>query len=286
MIGISIMTVVLSAGVSVFTGYVGVLLNYSRQRQRQRRIYGLSLLAEVKALPNLARQYYGSFSINAEEFEQLKVPKIRFSAADASVFNNVSANVGLFSAETAVATIEYDRSVRNLAAQAQAPGELQNLGAVGVTAMRDQVADHRRFLRIARRHEALVVRTLRRETPIDLSEKLRFCRRRTRAHLRRLANGPWTRRQDVRSTRRGMSPWAEPPRSASCTLGFIVAIGRHACCDGGSTRTACGSGHSTRRNHASPLLASNLPAFKIVPKDRAKRTERALNQTELTRLDR
>lgn len=203
MLGISFMTVALSAGVSVFTGYVGVLLNYNRQRQRQRRIYGLSLLAEVKALQNLARQYYGTFGRGSGEFEHLTLPKIRFSAADTSVFNNVSGNVGLFSAGTAVAIIEYYSSVRHLAAQAQALGELQDLDTTGRAEMDNKLADHLRFLRIARRHGALVVRTLRRETPIDLSEKLRFCRRSTRLRLRRLAQGRGARRPASQPTRRG-----------------------------------------------------------------------------------
>ena len=178
MADISFLTVALSAGASVCTGFIGVLLNNNRQRQRQRRIYGLALLAEVKALQKLARQYYGSFSQDGGGFESSRMPKLQFSSADTAVFNNVAGNVGLFSTRTAVAIIEYYSSVRNLVAQAQSLVELQDKAGYSEVEMRRRLADHLGVLRIARRHGGMVVVTLRRETPTDLDQTLRACRRR------------------------------------------------------------------------------------------------------------
>lgn len=188
MADVSILTVALSAGVSVFTGYVGTLLNYSRQRLRQRRTYGLSLLAEIKALDALARQYYGSFRSGQADLEGYRLPRLRFSNADTSVFNNVSGNVGLFSTRAAVEIINYYSTVRNLVAQAQALVELQDEGGAEAE-YRQKLADHLHLLRAAQHHTAAVVRTLRRETPTDFDEKLRICRRQANLALRRLRHG-------------------------------------------------------------------------------------------------
>ncbi len=170
------MTVVLSAGVSVFTGYVGTLMNYSRQRLRQRRTYGLSLLAEIKALESRSRQYYGSFRTAKDDLRTYSLPKVRFSNADMSVINNVSGNVGLFSTRAAVQVIEYYSAVRNLVSQAEALMELQETGADGAV-FRDRLADHLRLLHAAQRHSVVVARTLRRETPTDFDQKLQIGRR-------------------------------------------------------------------------------------------------------------
>jgi hypothetical protein len=182
---VSILTVALSASVSVFTGYIGTLMNYSRQRRRQRRTYGLSLLAEIKALETLARQYYGTFFSGEVDFETYRLPKLSFSNADMSVFSNVSGNVGLFSTRAAVEIINYYSTVRSLVAQAQTLNGLQEQGAPEAE-YQQRLADHLRLLRAARRQNAQVVRTLRRETPTDLDEKLRICRRRSSLMLRRL----------------------------------------------------------------------------------------------------
>ncbi len=185
MADVSVMTVVLSAGVSVFTGYVGTLMNYSRQRQRQRRTYGLSLLAEIKALESRSRQYYGSFRSGMSDLRTYRLPKVRMSNADMSVFNNVSGNVGLFSTRAAVQVIEYYSAVRNLVSQAEALVELQETGA-DEAIFRDRLADHLRLLRAAQRHSVVVTQTLRRETPTDFDQKLRISRRWLSLWLRRL----------------------------------------------------------------------------------------------------
>ena len=182
---VSVLTVALSAGVSVVTGYIGTLLNYGRQRRRQRRTYGLSLLAEIKALESLSRQYYGTFRSGKIDFVTYRLPKLRFSNADMTVFNSVSGNVGLFSSRAAVEIIEYYSTVRNLVAQAQVLVESQEQEGAEAE-FRERLADHLRLLRVAQRHGALVVRTLRRETPTDLDQKLRICRRRLTLRLRRL----------------------------------------------------------------------------------------------------
>ncbi len=183
---ISFLTVGLSAGVSVCTGYVSVLFNYSRQRQRQRRIYGLALLAEVKALQKMSRQYYGKFAVGRMNLQDSRLPKLRFGTTETAVFNNVAGNVGLFSAKTAILVIEYYSTARNVAAQAQTLVELQDRGGITEADLRDSLADHLRFLRAARRHGALAVRSLRRETPNDLHHMAKRCRRRMRGRAHRM----------------------------------------------------------------------------------------------------
>ncbi len=173
---VSFLTVALSGAASIVTGYVGVLFNYNRQRQRQRRIYGLALLAEIKALQKLARQYYGTFVSTDEDFESFRLPKLRFSSADTTVFNNVACNVGLFSTEIAVSVIEYYSSVRNLTSQAQNLVEAQANGSIDNKMLREELVDHLHFLRITQRNGEFVVRLLRRETPTDMSEKIRYIR--------------------------------------------------------------------------------------------------------------
>ncbi len=177
MADVSVLTVVLSAGVSVCTGYVGTLMNYSRQRVRQRRTYGLSLLAEVKALQSLSRRHYGTFLTGKIDLTTFRMPKLRFGSADMSVFNNVSGNIGLFSPMAAVQIIEYYSGVRGVVAQAQDLADVPD--QCGEEAeFRAQLADHLRHLRAVAHHGRLVTRTLRHETPTDLDQKLRICRRR------------------------------------------------------------------------------------------------------------
>jgi hypothetical protein len=48
--GASLMTFGVSASLSVATSYLGVLINYNRLRNRHRRVFGLSRLAEIKLL--------------------------------------------------------------------------------------------------------------------------------------------------------------------------------------------------------------------------------------------
>ncbi len=48
---VSVATVGLSATVSVITGYVAALINHNRLYNRNRRVCGLSLLAEIKSQP-------------------------------------------------------------------------------------------------------------------------------------------------------------------------------------------------------------------------------------------
>ncbi len=159
-------------------------MNYSRQRVRQRRTYGLSLLAEIKALQSLSRRHYGTFLTGKIDLTTFRMPKLRFSSADMSVFNNVSGNIGLFSPTAAVQIIEYYSGVRSLVVQAQDLSDVSDKCG-GEAEFRAHLADHLRYLRAVGHHGRLVTRTLRHETPTDLDQKLRICRRKATLSIRR-----------------------------------------------------------------------------------------------------
>ncbi len=54
---VSLATVGVSASVSIVTSYFGTLINYSRMRNRHRRMLGLSFLAEIKSLQRRLRRH-------------------------------------------------------------------------------------------------------------------------------------------------------------------------------------------------------------------------------------
>jgi hypothetical protein len=92
---ISLSTVGVSASVSIVTSYFGTVINYSRLRNRHRRILGLSLLAEIKMLQRRLRQYYHLLQNEAGTLPN-PMPKILVGNSDTSVFSNGSGNLGLF----------------------------------------------------------------------------------------------------------------------------------------------------------------------------------------------
>ena len=117
---VSPITIVLSAGVSVVTSYVGTIVQFRRQRDRARRTYGLAILAEIKTLQRVFGQYHGVLGNQSLEARISKLPRFRLSTADLNVFGFNSGNIGLFSVRTAVEVIELYSRARGLIAQAQA----------------------------------------------------------------------------------------------------------------------------------------------------------------------
>jgi hypothetical protein len=182
---LSVSTIGLSASLSVVTGYLGTLMNFSRLRNRHRRVFGLSLLAEVKSLQRRFRRYYNAFEGDAVSRAPCECPRLHFGTAETSVFNNGSGSLGLFSTRTAVEVIEFYSTIRAIGVEAERLLVLRMDAKADHAELHDDLARHLKSIRLARHRSRALVRALRREIPSTASEKLRYCARITVIWLRR-----------------------------------------------------------------------------------------------------
>jgi len=187
---VSIPTVLLSAGVSVVTGFIGALLSASRQRLGERRIYGLALLAEVKSIRSGLVRFERRLTelsadgvLGPEERDKLR-SSLRLWRHDVSVYSGNSGRIGLFSVRVAVELIEFYHRVRWLDAGAmQAP--VSQGGVEPDAAFAAWASLHLTAIRETRRQSRYLGRMLRQEVPATWSERLRGVRRSVGARLRR-----------------------------------------------------------------------------------------------------
>ncbi len=177
---ISTLTVVISAGVSVVTGYVGTLLNFRRQRDRARRTYGLAILSEIKSLQRVFRQYHGVLGGEPAELRVARLPVLPLTSSDMNVFGFNSGNIGLFSIRTAVEVIDFYSRCRALIAEAQRLAEQAAKPDIDEAALRQALFEHLRAVVAVRAHSRTVAKLLRLELPVMLDERIRALRRRSR----------------------------------------------------------------------------------------------------------
>lgn len=189
---ISLATVLVSALVSVVTGYIGSLLNLSRLRRVERRVYGLALLAEIKAIQRGLLRYktrIDRYAGGAPELSGRLRHELALWRRDLSVYANNSGRIGLFSVRTAIEIIEFYHRIRWLDARI---GELGTTDLGPPEVLAQWVDDHREALRRARLHGRYLSRLLLREVPATWPEivaAIRNGRIRSRA-LGRLARVP------------------------------------------------------------------------------------------------
>ena len=182
---VSLVTVALSALASIVSGYVGMLLNFRRQRARMRRMYGLAILSEIKSLERVFRQYHGVLGAEPPEVRAGRLPRLRLSTADLNVFGFNSGNIGLFSVRTAVEVIEFYSRVRALIAQAQSLADAAAASAVDPN-LGSEIFEHLREVVLVRRHSRAVAALLRSELPAQPEDWMRYARRRARVTAMRL----------------------------------------------------------------------------------------------------
>jgi hypothetical protein len=180
-------TVGVSGTLSLCSGVAGTLLTVSRQRHRYRRIYGLSLLAEIKSLQRIFRHHYKVLETGPISTRLRRLPTLHFGAADMTVFSNGSANLGLFSTRTAVEVIEFYSAVRALAAELKVLSVMQQEADTTEDDLRDALTRHLWSLRQARRKSRMAVLALRRDTPTPPAEAVIHLARRARVGWRKLA---------------------------------------------------------------------------------------------------
>jgi hypothetical protein len=167
---ISLATVLVSAFVSVVTGYIGSLLNLSRQRRTERRVYGLALLAEIKSIQRGLLRYKARidmYSGGAPELSGRLRHELSLWRRDLSVYANNSGRIGLFSVRTAIELIEFYHRIRWLDGRI---GELGDKDLCTPELFEQWVEDHRETLRRARLHGRYLSRLLRQEVPATWPE--------------------------------------------------------------------------------------------------------------------
>jgi hypothetical protein len=174
---VSAETIILSAGVSVVTGYVGTLLQFRRQRDRMRRTYGLAILAEIKSLQRVFRQYHGVLGSEPVEVRAGRVARLPLTNADLNVFGFNSGNIGLFSVRTAVEVIELYSRTRALIAQAQAIAEAAKAEGPACPPLEEQLFEHLKSVVVVRRQSREVARLLISELPVMSDDVARAVRR-------------------------------------------------------------------------------------------------------------
>lgn len=169
---VSLATVLLSAFVSVLTGYIGSLLNLSRQRRVERRVYGLALLAEIKSIQRGLLRYKAridTYSGASPELSGRLRHELSLWRRDLSVYANNSGRIGLFSVRTAIEIIEFYHRIRWLDTRI---GELSDKDLWAPDVFAQWVEDHQDALRRARLHGRYLSRLLLREVPATWAEVL------------------------------------------------------------------------------------------------------------------
>jgi hypothetical protein len=177
---ISYLTVLLSALLSVVTGFIGVLLSGGRQRRQERRIYGLALLAEIKSIQRSLMRYdrrVGAYAPGSGVAAEHLRRELKLWRHDLSVYANNSGRIGLFSVRTATEIIEFYHRVRWLDTRI---GDLDQFDDHDGDRLARWLADHRETIRGAKLHARYLSRLLRREVPATWGETLRVVRRRSR----------------------------------------------------------------------------------------------------------
>ncbi|MDX7951824.1 hypothetical protein P7D22_11650 [Lichenihabitans sp. Uapishka_5] len=187
-------TVLLSAMVSIVTGYIGSLLSTGWLRKQERRIYGLALLAEVKSIHRSLWRYQTRMEVvtgsSGSRYKDLRLV-LGLWRQDLSVYANNSGHIGLFSARTAVEIIEFYHRVRWLELRV---AELDAEASPDDEVLSRWLAAQNEALRLARQHSRYLGRLLRREIPATAGERFRAVRR---GRWRRRAIG--SRRRFLRS---------------------------------------------------------------------------------------
>jgi hypothetical protein len=179
MIGsVSVVTILLSASVSIVTGFVGALLSAGGVRHQERRIYGLALLAEIKTIHRSLWRYQLHVG-ELVDMESTKLQPLRSELStwrhDLSVYVNNSGRIGLFSTRAAIEIIEFYSRIRWLDSRIAELGrqEICDLETVLLW-----LADHQQAIRSARQHSRYLGRLLRREVPATPGEIWGALRRR------------------------------------------------------------------------------------------------------------
>ncbi len=174
---VSMATILLSAIVSVVTGFIGAVLSGLRQRRQERRVYGLALLAEIKSIQRSLARY--SKRIDACTPEQpLETERLgrelKLWRHDLSVFANNSGRIGLFSVRTAIEVIEFYHRVRWLDTRV---GDLEHIKDTDGEWLQIWLSEHVQSIRGARLHSRYLSRLLRRDVPATWVEGFRAVRR-------------------------------------------------------------------------------------------------------------
>lgn len=167
---VSFATVLLSALVSVLTGYIGSLLSMSRQRRIERRVYGLALLAEIKAIQRGLMRYktrIDHYSASGAGGAERLRHELSLWRRDLSVYANNSGRIGMFSVRTAIELIEFYHGVRWLDARI---AELDDKAMLTSERFTQWIDDHYENIRRVRLHGRYLSRLLRREVPATLAE--------------------------------------------------------------------------------------------------------------------
>jgi hypothetical protein len=173
----SIATVLVSALVSIATGYIGALLSNGRLRRQDTRTYGLALMAEVKSVYRSLWRYQARIArLDADRLAAAGDVGTALSLwrHDLSVFATNSGRIGLFSARTAVELIEFYHRIRWLEARAAVLAHEDPAGGVDRAAW---IAEQVKGVRLARQHGRYLSRLLRREIPATPGDLLHGLRR-------------------------------------------------------------------------------------------------------------
>ena len=183
MIGdLSIQNIGLSALVSAAAGYLGTLINYSRLRNRHRRLFGLSLLAEIKSLERLSRRYWQALAQETQTHAWPDLARLHPPSVETSVFNSSASNLGLLSTRTAEEIIEFYGLIRTVAAQAQRLVAQPRANDIDAR-LGGLLEHHLQTMQLASHHSEAVVAALEEEIPRSGAEMTRCAVRRLAVHL-------------------------------------------------------------------------------------------------------
>jgi len=176
-------TVLLSAGISIVTGFLGALLSQGWVRRQERRTYGLALLAEIKSIQRSLLRYEARLNRAGNSVEGREAAALRLWRHDLAVFANNTGRIGLFSSRSAIEIIEFYHQIRWL----EERGTELDASVARTNGLPEWLAGQREAIRRTRSRTRALTRSLRRELPPTLADTLRVLgrgagrRRRARA---------------------------------------------------------------------------------------------------------
>ncbi|KMO42731.1 hypothetical protein VQ02_02045 [Methylobacterium variabile] len=162
-------TVLVSAGISIVTGFLGALLSQGWVRRQERRTYGLALLAEIKSIQRSLLRYEARLDRAGDAVAGREAAALRLWRHDLAVFANNTGRIGLFSSRTAIELIEFYHQVRWL----EERGTELDASAARMNGLPAWLSGQREAIHRTRSRTRSLTRSLRRELPPTLADTLR-----------------------------------------------------------------------------------------------------------------
>jgi hypothetical protein len=168
---VSVVTVLVSAGLSVATGYVSSRVSHRLQDRQTAHRWRLAIISEIRTLRGRLAQYETAYEtlVVTGEIPGAQVLRVLLQPGDISVFTNSAASIGLFDTRISLRVLRFYADIRALQGHALVLAEIA--GGSGRSASDADIQQHRTRLRRCRLRANVLIRRLR--VDVDTIEVMR-----------------------------------------------------------------------------------------------------------------